>query len=222
MSVRKGEVVVLIGPSGAGKSTLLRCINRLEEPTAGKIFLEDQEVTAHRVNLNEIRREIGMVFQSINLYPHLTALENVTLALKKVLKLLAKEADERGLYYLSQVGLSGKEGAYPHQLSGGQQQRVGIARALALHPKLILFDEPTSALDPELVGEVLQVMRRMKDMGMTMVIATHEMQFARECADRVVFLDNGRIQEEGTPEQIFDAPQQERTREFLRRVSRSA
>ena len=219
LTVEPSEVVVIIGASGSGKSTLLRCMNRLEEPTSGAIYLEGVDITSPKVNINQVRREIGMVFQSINLYPHMTALGNVTLALRKVLKLPKKEAEERAESYLSKVGLADKMRHYPAQLSGGQQQRVGIARAVAMEPKVVLFDEPTSALDPELVGEVLGVMRQLKEAGMTMVIVTHEMQFARDVADTVIFVHDGRICEAGPPSEIFGNPKEQRLKDFIRRVT---
>lgn len=219
LTIQPTEVVVIIGASGSGKSTLLRCINRLEEPTSGSILLDGKSITDPKVNINELRREVGMVFQSINLYPHMTALGNVTLALRKVLKLPKSEAHDRAEQALIQVGLADKMQHRPSQLSGGQAQRVGIARAVALRPQVVLFDEPTSALDPELVGEVLNVMRHLKDSGMTMVIVTHEMQFAREVADRVIFVDGGLISEEGTPEEIFGNPREQRLKDFMRRVA---
>lgn len=215
MEVEKGEVVVIIGPSGSGKSTLLRCINRLEEPTEGKIFLGDLEVTNPKADLNKIRQRIGMVFQQFNLFPHLTALQNVTLAPIKVKKMPKDEAEELGMKLLEKVGLADKADYYPSQLSGGQQQRVAIARALAMNPEVMLFDEVTSALDPELVKEVLDVMKQLARDGMTMLVVTHEMGFAREVGDRVIFMDKGIIIEEGKPEQIFTNPQHERTRKFL-------
>jgi polar amino acid transport system ATP-binding protein len=216
--VREGEVVALIGPSGCGKSTLLRCVNRLEAPTSGTIRFRGADISGSAAEINRVRREIGMVFQRFNLFPHLTALGNVTLAPRKVLGLPPAQAERAGLELLEQVHLSAKADNYPGELSGGQQQRVAIARALALRPTLMLFDEPTSALDPELVGEVLEVMRDLAAEGRTMLVATHEMNFARDVAHRVLFLDAGVIAEEGPPEQIFEAPKQERTREFLMRV----
>src|SRR5437867_6949797 len=218
LQVRPREVIIVIGPSGSGKSTLLRCINRLEEPTRGTIRVNGTEVTARGVDLNRLRKDIGMVFQAFNLYPHLTALGNVTLALRKVLRMSRQEAEGRGRSMLDHVGLGDKTQAYPSALSGGQQQRVAIARALALGPKLMLFDEPTSALDPELVGGVLRVMRDLRDEGMTMVVVTHEMAFARDAGDRVLFMDGGEIVEEGPPSTIFRNPAHQRTREFLQRV----
>lgn len=219
LSIQANEVVVIIGASGSGKSTLLRCINRLEEPTTGAIYVDGTNITAPKVNINKIRREVGMVFQAINLYPHMTALGNVTLALRKVLKLNARDARERAEHYLNQVGLSDKLDHYPAQLSGGQAQRVGIARAIALEPKVVLFDEPTSALDPELVGEVLGVMKKLKESGMTMVVVTHEMQFARNVSDRVIFVYDGQIKEAGAPEQVFGNPRDQRLKDFISRVS---
>ena len=218
LRVRSGEVIILIGPSGSGKSTFLRCINRLEEPTRGQIRVDGTEIMARGVDLNRIRKDIGLVFQAFNLYPHLTALGNVTLALRKVLRMSRHDADERGRRMLEHVGLVEKANAYPSELSGGQQQRVAIARALALEPKLMWFDEPTSALDPELVGSVLKVMRDLRDEGMTMVVVTHEMSFARDAGDRVLFMDGGEIVEEGPPSTIFRNPAHQRTREFLQRV----
>ena len=216
LDVREGEVIGLIGASGSGKSTLLRCVNRLETPTSGAVRFQDKEITAESVDL--VRREIGMVFQRFHLFPHLTAIENVTLAPRKVLGVPAAQAEAEGRALLAQVKLVDKADAYPGELSGGQQQRVAIARALALNPALLLFDEPTSALDPELVGEVLEVMRDLAQQGRTMLVATHEMGFCREVAHRVLFLDGGRILEEGAPEQVFTAPKEERTRAFLARV----
>ena len=219
LSVNKGPLVFMIGPSGSGKSTLLRCCNRLEEPSAGTILVDGEDLTAPAADLNRIRQNIGMVFQHFNLYRHMSVLDNVTLALRKVQKLSKEQANERGLDALKRVGLLDKAKAFPDQLSGGQQQRVGIARSLALRPKVVLFDEPTSALDPELVGDVLKVMRELKDDGMTMVVVSHEMGFARAAADHVVFMDAGLIVEQGTPQQIFGAPTQPRTQAFLARMS---
>ena len=216
LNVEEGEVVAVIGTSGSGKSTLLRCINRLESPTGGRVVFEGSEVTAQSVN--RVRREVGMVFQRFNLFPHLTALQNVTLAPLKVVGTDREQANRDGMVFLEQVQLAAKAHNYPGELSGGQQQRVAIARALALRPKLLLFDEPTSALDPELVGEVLAVLRQLAKEGHTMIIATHEMGFAREVAHRVIFLDEGVICEEGHPEQVFTQPREERTRAFLARV----
>ena len=216
MEIKKGEVVVVIGPSGSGKSTLLRCINRLEEPDRGKIIIDGEiEITHPKADLNKIRQRIGMVFQQFNLFPHLTALQNVTLAPIKVKGMPKDEAEAIGLELLAKVGLAEKAHEYPHQLSGGQQQRVAIARALAMNPELMLFDEVTSALDPELVKEVLDVMKQLARDGMTMLVVTHEMGFAKEVGDRIVFMDEGIIVEEGKPEKIFTNPRNERTRRFL-------
>ena len=215
----KGELAFLIGPSGSGKSSLLRCCNRLEEPNAGRIVIDGEEVTAPGVNLNRLRRRIGMVFQSFNLYPHLNALGNVTLALRKVLKKNRAEAEAIGLTALDRVGLKDKAPSYPSALSGGQQQRVAIARALALEPAIMLFDEPTSALDPELVNDVLAVMRELREGGMTMLVVSHEMNFARSAADRVAFMEDGVIVEQGTAEQLFTDPKSSRTREFVRQIA---
>lgn len=217
-SVARGEVVCVIGPSGSGKSTLLRCVNLLEEPSAGRVTVAGTEVTDPDVDIDRVRRRIGMVFQAFNLFPHLSALENLTIAQRRVLGRDRADAERIARANLERVGLSDKEAAYPAQLSGGQQQRVAIARALSMEPELMLFDEPTSALDPELVGDVLAVMRGLAQDGMTMLVVTHEMSFAREVADRVVFMDGGVIVEEGTPEQVVGAPQHERTRTFLARV----
>jgi len=215
LQVHPREMVFVIGPSGSGKSTLLRCCNRLEEPTAGHVRVEGVDICDPQVDINAVRRRIGMVFQAFNLYPHLTALGNVSLALRKALGKSRPEAEEIARYALVQVGLADKAKAYPAQLSGGQQQRVGIARALALEPAVMLFDEPTSALDPELVGSVLAVMRQMRESGMTMVVVSHEMRFARSAADRVVFMDHGQILEEGPPDKLFGQPDHPRVREFL-------
>jgi polar amino acid transport system ATP-binding protein len=212
------EVVVLIGPSGSGKSTLLRTVNMLEEPTEGRVYFEDVELTHIRTNLNETRTHMGMVFQQFNLFPHLTVIQNITLALVKVLKMNGKEAATRARQQLEHVGLSDKADSYPSQLSGGQQQRVAIARALAMKPKMMLFDEVTSALDPELVNEVLNVMQQLAAEGMTMVVVTHEMGFAREVGSRLLFMDEGVIVEEGEPRAIFTDPQHERTKAFLSQV----
>ncbi|WP_368052514.1 amino acid ABC transporter ATP-binding protein [uncultured Sutterella sp.] len=218
LSVRPGEKVVVLGPSGSGKSTMLRCINELEVPTSGKIFVNGVEVTNPKTNLNKVREHLGMVFQRFNLWPHKTVVENVMLAQQIVLKVAEEPARRKALDLLKSVGLLEKANDYPASLSGGQQQRVAIARALAMEPKVMLFDEPTSALDPELVGEVLSVMKRLADSGMTMIVVTHEIGFAREVADRVVFMDSGRIVEEGAPEEILVAPKEERTKSFLARV----
>ena len=220
LAVLPQELVFIIGPSGSGKSTLLRCCNRLEEPTAGSIHVDAIDLMARSTDINAMRRRIGMVFQSFNLYPHMTALGNVVLALRKVLGHKRAEAEQRGLDALSRVGLAEKANAYPSELSGGQQQRVAIARALALGPKIMLFDEPTSALDPELVGSVLNVMRELKAGGMTMLVVSHEMRFARDAADRVIFMDHGAIVEAGTPEQIFSRPGEARTRAFIAEITR--
>jgi polar amino acid transport system ATP-binding protein len=220
LSVAERELVFIIGPSGSGKSTLLRCLNRLEEPTAGSVTFAGVEVTARATNLNQLRRSMGMVFQSFNLYPHMTALANVALALRRVLKKSRAEADALGLAALAGVGLADKASSYPSELSGGQQQRVAIARALALDPKIVLFDEPTSALDPELVGSVLGVMRDLKARGMTMLVVSHELRFARDAADRVVFMDEGRVVEEGAPATIFSTPRETRTKAFVAQLLR--
>jgi polar amino acid transport system ATP-binding protein len=215
LKVAAKELVFVIGPSGSGKSTLLRCCNRLEEPTSGSIRVEGVDILRPGVDINAVRRRIGMVFQQFNLYPHLDALGNVTLALRKVLGKPRAEAEALGMRALSRVGLAEKARAYPNELSGGQQQRVAIARALALEPAILLFDEPTSALDPELVGSVLGVMRELRESGMTMVVVSHEMRFARSAADRVVFMDHGRILEEGAPAKLFNQPDHPRIREFI-------
>jgi polar amino acid transport system ATP-binding protein len=217
LKVAEHEVVALIGASGSGKSTLLRCINLLEPINAGRIFLGGEEITRAR-NVNAVRRRIGIVFQSFNLFPHMSVLRNITLAPRDVLGLSKSEADERATALLDRFGLAGKRDEYPDRLSGGQQQRVAIVRALAMQPELMLFDEVTSALDPELVAEVLEVIRELAAGGMTMIIATHEMSFARDMADRVCFLDAGRILEEGPPGEIFTSPREERTQQFLQRI----
>ncbi|MBO8127992.1 MAG: amino acid ABC transporter ATP-binding protein [Peptococcaceae bacterium] len=216
--IAEGEVVCVIGPSGSGKSTFLRCLNLLEQPTSGEIIIDGVSLTDSKTNINEVRQKTGMVFQLFYLFPHKTALENVMLAPMKVKKLSYSEAKSLGLSLLEKVGLTDKAHVYPEQLSGGQQQRVAIARALAMQPKVMLFDEPTSALDPEMVGEVLAVMKDLAREGMTMVVVTHEMGFAREVADRVIFLDDGRIVEEGPPQDIFTNPAQQRTRAFLSKI----
>ncbi|MGW0809593.1 amino acid ABC transporter ATP-binding protein [Nonomuraea sp. NPDC002799] len=218
MTVDPGQVVCVIGPSGSGKSTLLRCVNLLEEPTKGKVFVQGSEVTDPDVDIDAVRRRIGMVFQQFNLFPHMTALQNVMIAQQRVLKRSRKEAEIVARENLAKVGVGDKCDALPGQLSGGQQQRVAIARALAMNPDLMLFDEPTSALDPELVGDVLTVMRKLAEEGMTMLVVTHEMGFAREVADRVVFMDGGVVVEDGVPAQVIGDPQHERTQAFLRRV----
>lgn len=218
IDIAEGEVVCMIGPSGSGKSTFLRCLNRLEKITAGEVVVDGHPISDPNVNINKVRENIGMVFQHFNLFPHLTVTENITLAPTQ-LKLMDKEsARKKALELLEQVGLADKADAYPGQLSGGQKQRVAIARSLAMGPDIMLFDEPTSALDPEMVGEVLEVMKQLAAEGMTMVVVTHEMGFAREVADRVVFMDDGYIVEEGTPEQIFSQPKEERTISFLNKV----
>ena len=218
LSVGHGEVLVIIGPSGSGKSTLLRCVNLLEPIQAGRIFLEGEEITRKGVNVSAIRQRIGIVFQQFNLFPQLTALDNLTLAARRIRKIPRREAEARGRELLASVGLAEKASQHPHQLSGGQQQRVAIARALMMQPHVMLFDEVTSALDPELVGEVLVVMRNLAREGMTMLIVTHEMQFAKEVGDRVVFMDGGKIVEEGKPRDVLDSPKEERTQQFLRRT----
>ena len=219
LAVAPQELVFIIGPSGSGKSTLLRCCNLLEQPSAGSIRIMGEEITAKGVDINRVRERIGMVFQSFNLYPHMSALGNVTLALRKVKKLVRPEAEARAHAALTRVGLDHKAHSFPNELSGGQQQRVAIARAIAMEPNVILFDEPTSALDPELVGSVLEVMRELRASGMTMVVVSHEMRFAAEAADRVLFMDQGVIVEQGTPEEVFRHTRHERTRAFLSRVS---
>ncbi|MBB6451953.1 polar amino acid transport system ATP-binding protein/glutamine transport system ATP-binding protein [Salirhabdus euzebyi] len=216
--IKEQEVVCVIGPSGSGKSTFLRCLNLLEEVTYGSVTIDGEELTDRNTNINELRTKVGMVFQHFNLFPHKSVLENITLAPQKVKGLSAQEARDVALPLLDKVGLSDKADAYPQSLSGGQKQRVAIARALAMSPKVMLFDEPTSALDPELVGDVLQVMKDLAQEGMTMVVVTHEMGFAKEVGDRVIFMDEGIIQEEGDPEQIFDNPQNPRTQSFLSKI----
>jgi len=218
LAVAEHEVVCMIGASGSGKSTLLRCVNLLEPVDRGRIVVGDQELTARGVDVNVVRRRIGIVFQAYNLFPHMSVLDNITLAPRKALKLPRTEAEARALELLERFGLSDKRDDYPDRLSGGQQQRVAIVRALAMRPDLMLLDEVTSALDPELVAEVLGVIRELASEGMTMLIATHEMSFARDIADRVVFLDEGVIREEGTPEEIFSAPKEPRTQQFLQRI----
>lgn len=219
LEVNKGEVVVVLGPSGSGKSTMLRCINRLEEPTAGQIFFENTEITSPQTNINKVREHIGMVFQSFNLFPHLTALGNVVLSQRRVLGRSKAEAEASAIRQLERVGLAEKIDYFPAQLSGGQQQRVAIARALAMDPHVMLFDEATSALDPELVRGVLDVMKELAKGGMTMIVVTHEMGFARDVADRVVFMDEGVVHEQGTPEDVFDHAKSERTRDFLGHIA---
>ncbi|UUX52285.1 amino acid ABC transporter ATP-binding protein [Nisaea acidiphila] len=217
-TLETGELVFIIGPSGSGKSTLLRCLNRLEEPSDGVVIFEGVDLMDRNVDINLMRRRIGMVFQQFNLYPHLNARDNITLALRKVLGKSRSEANAVAEKMLERVGLADKAESHPGALSGGQQQRVAIARALALEPAVMLFDEPTSALDPELVGSVLQVMQQLRDAGMTMVVVSHEMRFARAAADRVIFMADGQILEEGTPEEIFEAPKHQRTREFMAEI----
>jgi len=217
-TIKKGEVVVIIGPSGSGKSTFLRCLNHLEKIDRGTIIIDSIPLTDSKTNIYKVREEIGMVFQQFNLFPHLTVLRNITLAQVKVRKRSSEEADQIAKNLLAKVGIPEKAENYPFQLSGGQQQRVAIARALAMQPKIMLFDEPTSALDPEMIGEVLDVMKNLAKEGMTMVVVSHEMGFAKEVADRVIFMDEGRIVEEGTPDRLFDHPQEERTRVFLSKV----
>lgn len=217
-TVCQGDALAIIGPSGTGKSTLLRCISRLTEPDSGRLWLENIEITNAQTDINKIRQQIGFVFQDFNLFAHLTALDNVRLGLMKVKGISKREATERAMHELSRVGLPEKANAYPAQLSGGQQQRVSIARALAMEPRLMLFDEPTSALDPELIGEVLQVMKDLAEEGMTMVVVTHEMGFARSVCDEIIFMEKGVIVEQGPPEQIFLQPRQPRTRQFLGKV----
>ncbi|MFZ2464195.1 MAG: amino acid ABC transporter ATP-binding protein [Caldibacillus thermoamylovorans] len=218
LDVHEGEVICIIGPSGSGKSTFLRCLNLLEEVTEGEVIVHGVNLTDKNIDINKVRENIGMVFQHFNLFPHLTVLENITLAPVELKKATKEEAKEAALKLLERVGLKDKAEVKPDQLSGGQKQRVAIARALAMKPDIMLFDEPTSALDPEMVGEVLAVMKQLAEEGMTMVIVTHEMSFAREVADRVIFMDGGYIVEQGTPEEIFGNPQNERTKDFLNKV----
>lgn len=218
ISIKKGEVVVVIGPSGSGKSTFLRSLNLLEKPDGGSIIFEDEEITSPKTDINLMRRKMGMVFQQFNLFPHMTVLKNMTLAPMKLLKMPKAEAEEKALALLERVGLKDRANAYPSQLSGGQKQRVAIVRALCMNPDVMLFDEPTSALDPEMVGEVLDVMKQLAKDGMTMVVVTHEMGFAREVADRVIFMCDGAIEEEGFPEEIFSNPQSPRTKQFLQSI----
>ncbi len=217
-TIEDGEVVVVIGPSGSGKSTFLRCINMLEKSDAGEIWVDGQEITAHGVNKNKVREKMGMVFQHFNLFPHVTVKKNITLAPVKLKKMTKDEANKKAEELLKIVGLEEKADVYPKSLSGGQQQRIAIARALAMEPEIMLFDEPTSALDPEMVGEVLEVMKRLAKSGMTMVVVTHEMGFAREVGSRILFMDEGQIIEKGTPSDIFENPQNERTKGFLSKV----
>lgn len=217
-TIHQGEVVAIIGPSGSGKSTFLRCLNLLEKPTEGKIYIKDQEITNPKVNILEVRKHIGMVFQQFNLFPHMTVLENVTYAPQKVKKLAKGEVEKNAKDLLAKVGLIDKVDSYPSQLSGGQKQRVAIARALAMEPEIMLFDEPTSALDPEMVKEVLDVIKDLAETGMTMVIVTHEMNFAKEVADRVIFIDDGVILEDAEPHQFFNEPKSERAKDFLSKL----
>ena len=216
--ISKGEVVVIIGPSGSGKSTFLRCLNLLEHPTAGEIYIDDELITSPKADVNKIRQKMGMVFQQFNLFPHLTIIDNITLAPINLKKMSKQEAIKKGEELLERVGLSEKANNYPSQLSGGQKQRVAIARALAMQPEIMLFDEPTSALDPEMVGEVLDVMKNLANSGMTMVVVTHEMGFAREVGTRLLFMDQGIVMEQGVPEEVFSNPINERTQSFLSKV----
>ena len=218
VEIKRGEVVVIIGPSGSGKSTLLRSLNMLEEPTDGHIYFEGVDIMNPKTDINKMRQKMGMVFQQFNLFPHMTVLKNMTIAPMKLLKKSKEEAEKKALELLATVGLADRANAYPSQLSGGQKQRVAIVRALCMEPDVMLFDEPTSALDPEMVGEVLEVMNKLAADGMTMAVVTHEMGFAREVADRIIFMSDGVIVEEGTPTEIFENPKNERTREFLRCV----
>ena len=218
LNIDKGEIVAIVGPSGSGKSTVLRCMNLLEEPTNGKIIFEGENITDKKVNIDKIRQNIGMVFQNFNLFPHMTVLDNITLAPIKIKKISKEQANEKAEILLDRVGLLDKKDAYPAQLSGGQKQRIAIARALAMEPDMMLFDEPTSALDPEMVKEVLDVIKELANEGMTMAIVTHEMGFAKEVADRVIFVDGGTILEDDTPENVFNHPKNNRTKEFLAKV----
>ncbi len=218
LSVSRGEVVAIIGPSGSGKSTMLRCLNLLEQPNAGKVLVDGVDITAEKIDLDLHRRKMGMVFQHFNLFPNMTVKKNITLAPVRLKLKTQAEADAQAMQLLERIGLSDKADTYPAMLSGGQKQRIAIVRALAMEPEVMLFDEPTSALDPEMVGEVLEVMRELAEAGMTMVVVTHEMGFAREVSNRVIFLDEGMILEEGTPEQVFDHPENERLRSFLSKV----
>ena len=218
VNIKKGEVIAIIGPSGSGKSTFLRCLNLLEEPTSGAIYIKDKNLMDDKTDINHVRRNVGMVFQHFNLFPHKTVLENLTLAPMKVKGMKQKDIENKAYMLLEKVGLKEKASAYPNQLSGGQKQRIAIARALAMDPEVILFDEPTSALDPEMIKEVLDVMKDLAEEGMTMIIVTHEMGFAKNVADRVFFMDRGTILEDTTPENLFNNPQNERTKEFLNKV----
>lgn len=217
-TIKEGEVVAIIGPSGSGKSTFLRCLNLLEEPTSGEIIFEGKSIVNNKSDINLLRQKMGMVFQQFNLFPHLTVLENITIAPVKVKKMQQNEAESIALNLLKRIGLEDKANCYPQTLSGGQKQRIAIARALAMSPDVLLFDEPTSALDPEMVGEVLDVMKGLAKEGMTMIVVTHEMGFAKEVADRVFFMDNGSIIEEGTAEEVFENPKNQRTKDFLARL----
>ena len=217
-SINKGEVVVIIGPSGSGKSTYLRCINQMEEATSGQVLVDEVDITNPKVDINEIRQKIGMVFQHFNLFPHMTVLDNITLAPMKIKKMEKEEAEKLAYSLLEKVGLREKANEYPGKLSGGQKQRIAIARALAMKPEVMLFDEPTSALDPEMVNEVLDVIKELADEGMTMMIVTHEMGFAKEVGTRLLFMDQGKIIEEGVPKEVFEAPKEERTKLFLSKV----
>ena len=218
LQINKGEIVVIVGPSGSGKSTVLRCMNLLEEPTQGEIVFDGKSITSKKVNIDEVRQNIGMVFQHFNLFPNMTILDNITLAPIKIKKISKEDANKKAETLLDRVGLIDKKDVYPSQLSGGQKQRIAIARALAMEPKMMLFDEPTSALDPEMVKEVLDVIKELANDGMTMAIVTHEMGFAKEVADRVIFVDEGKIIEEDTPENVFNNPTHERTKEFLAKI----
>lgn len=218
LEVKKGEVLVIIGPSGSGKSTILRCINLLEEPTKGDIYIEGEKINDKKADINKIRQKVGMVFQHFNLFPNMTAIDNITLAPVKVKKMDKKDAEDIAIKLLKKVGLEDKRDSYPVKLSGGQKQRLAIARALAMQPDVMLFDEPTSALDPEMVKEVLNVMKELANEGMTMVVVTHEMGFAKEVADRVIFVDDGVIVEEGSPEELFSNPKSPRTKEFFSKI----
>ncbi len=218
LEIKKGQVIVIIGPSGCGKSTFLRSLNLLETPTDGEIFLEGVDITDPKNNINLHRQKMGMVFQQFNLFPHMTVLKNITLAPMKLLKMSKEDAEEKALALLKRVGLEDRKDAYPSQLSGGQKQRIAIVRALAMNPEVMLFDEPTSALDPEMVGEVLEVMKELAKEGMTMVVVTHEMGFAKEVADTVIFMEEGKVAEKGTPEEIFESPKHPRLKEFLGKV----
>ncbi len=217
-TINRGEKVVIIGPSGSGKSTFLRCLNRLEEPTSGEIWFENEEITSPKCNINKLRMKMGMVFQHFNLFPHLSIMDNITIAPVKLLKKSKPEAEHEAMELLKRVGLPDKAKAFPNQLSGGQKQRIAIARSLAMNPSVMLFDEPTSALDPEMVGEVLDLMKELAADGMTMIVVTHEMGFAKEVANRVMFMDEGIVMEQGTPEKVFGQPENKRTQDFLSKV----